>query len=147
MSRDFCYWAAPPRCEVLDRFGCLNIAIALKNPLHWARSRVNEWDAWLQQEFRQAEALTGFAVNWVPLTRNSWGCEIVERRLHIGFERLKNWLLSCETKLDFWPKFKLVLARNRSIPVLLPRFNCPEQCPETAEWGHIAYLFRAWARL
>lgn len=38
----------------------------------------------------------------------------MERRpeLHITFERLKNWLVSCETKLDFWPKFKLALAEH-----------------------------------
>ena len=32
--------------------------------------------------------------------------------LHITFERLKNWLISCETKLDFWPEFKLALAKH-----------------------------------
>jgi hypothetical protein len=26
--------------------------------------------------------------------------------------RLKNWLVSCETKLDFWPQFKLGLAEH-----------------------------------
>jgi hypothetical protein len=27
-------------------------------------------------------------------------------------ERLKNWLVSCETKVDFWPEFKLALAKH-----------------------------------
>jgi hypothetical protein len=38
----------------------------------------------------------------------------VERRpeLRVTFERLKNWLVSCETKLDFWPEFKLALAKH-----------------------------------
>ena len=41
------------------------------------------------------------------------GCGVVEGpELHITFERLKNWLVSCETKLDFWPEFKLALAKH-----------------------------------
>ena len=32
--------------------------------------------------------------------------------LRITFERLKNWLASCEARLDFWPRFKLILAEH-----------------------------------
>jgi hypothetical protein len=42
-------------------------------------------------------------VNWPVVARPE---------LHMTFERLKNWLVSWETKLDPWPSFRLALAEH-----------------------------------
>ena len=51
-----------------------------------------------------AEPSAGFA--------SKLACCGTRPELHMTFERLKNWLVSWETKLDPWPSFKLALAEH-----------------------------------
>jgi hypothetical protein len=62
----------------------------------------------VQQHFRQVEALAGFE------SKLARGCGPGGKRpeLHITFERVKDWLLSCEAKVDLWPKLKSKFAEH-----------------------------------